>query len=122
MAEVQSAREECGATLVPIRSKSLESYLKKVPSVSRFVVKGGTYDGQKDDVAAIGLKTLLVSNGLSAEDVSDVVKAVWSNFGAFTRLYPVLRGLTKSEASRDGIPIKMQEAAEKIHGGEGGAR
>lgn len=121
MTEVQTVMEECGATLVSIRSKSMDSFLRKVPAVARFAVKGGTYDGQKEDVAAIGLKTLLVTNRLSAEEVSDVVKAVWSNFGAFTRLHPVLKGLSKAEASRDGIPIRMHEGAEKIHG-EGGAR
>ncbi len=121
MTEVQTAMEECGATLVPIRSKSLDSFLKKVPSVARFVVRGGTYDGQKEDIAAIGLKTLLVSTRLSVDEVSDVVKAVWANFAAFTRLHPALKGLTKSEASHDGIPIKMHEGAEKIHG-EGGGR
>lgn len=120
MPEVQAAMEECGATLVPIRSKSLDSFLKKVPAVARFVIKGGTYDGQKEDVAAIGLKTLLVSNRLSDEDAADVVKAVWSNFGAFTRLHPALKGLTKAEASRDGIPVKMHAGAVKVHGEEGG--
>lgn len=121
MAEVQTVVEECGATLVSIRSKSMDSFLRRSPAVARFALKGGTYEGQKEDVAGIGLKTLLVSNGLSSDQVSDVVKAVWSNFGNFTRLHPVLRGLSKSDASREGIPIKMHEGAEKVHG-EGGAR
>ena len=113
MAEVQTAIEECGATLVPIRSKSMDSFLKKSPAVSRFVVRGGTYEGQKEDVAALGLKTLLVADRLPSEVVADVVKAIWANFGAFTRLHPVLRGLTKTEATRDGIPIRFHEGAER---------
>ncbi|RAU21610.1 C4-dicarboxylate ABC transporter [Paramagnetospirillum kuznetsovii] len=119
MVEVQTAVEECGATLVSIRSKSMDTFLRKVPSVSRFVVKGGTYDGQKEDVAAIGLKTLLVTKSLSNDDAADVVKAVWSNFGAFTRLHPALRGLSKADATRDGIPIRMHEGAQRIHGEAG---
>ena len=121
MAEVQTVVEECGATLVSIRSKSMESFLRRSPAVARFAIKGGTYEGQREDVAGIGLKTLLVSNGLSSDVVSDVVKAVWSNFTNFTRLHPVLRGLSKGDASREGIPLKMQEGAEKVHG-EGGMR
>lgn len=120
MAEVQTAVEECGATLVSIRSKSMDTFLRKVPSVTRFAVRGGTYEGQKEDVAALGLKTLLVTRAsLSTDEVADLVKAVWSNFGAFTRLHPVLKGLGKAEASRDGIPLRMHEGAQKIHG-EGG--
>lgn len=121
MAEVQTAIDECGATLVPIRSKSMDAFLRKVPAVSRFVIKAGTYDGQKEDMPAIGLKTLLVSSRLSDDDAADVVKAVWANFPAFTRLHPVLRGLSKADASRDGIPIRMQDGAGRVHG-EGGAR
>ncbi len=113
MPEVQVAVEECGASLVQIRSKSMDSFFKKVPWVARFAIKNGTYDGQKEDVAAIGLKTLLVAGKLSAEEVAAVAKTVWANFGAFTRLYPALRGLTKAEASHDGIPIRMHEGVEK---------
>ena len=121
MAEVQTVVEECGATLVSIRSKSTDSFLRRVPAMSRFTIKGGTYEGQKEDVAGLGLKTLLVTNRLSSEEVTDVVKTVWSNFATFTRLHPVLRGLSKADASRDGIPLKMHEGAEKAHG-EGGGR
>jgi len=110
MAEVQAVVEECGASLVSIRSKSMDSYLRKAPAVSRFVVKGGTYDGQKEDVAAIGYKTLLVANHLPAEDIADVLKAVTANFSAFTRLHPALKGLSKPDGSRDGIPIRMVES------------
>lgn len=113
MPEVQVAVEECGASLVQIRSKSMDSFFKKVPWVARFAIKNGTYDGQKEDVAAIGLKTLLVAGKLSAEEVAAVARTVWANFGAFTRLHPALRGLTKAEASHDGIPIRMHEGVEK---------
>ncbi|WP_096700370.1 TAXI family TRAP transporter solute-binding subunit [Magnetospirillum sp. 15-1] len=113
MPEVQMAVEECGASLVQIRSKSMDSFFKKVPWVARFAIKGGTYDGQKEDVAAIGLKTLLVTSKLSADEVAAIAKTIWANFAAFTRLHPALRGLSKAETSRDGIPIRMHDGVEK---------
>ncbi|CAA7621064.1 TRAP-type transport system [Candidatus Terasakiella magnetica] len=113
MPEVQTAVEECGASLVAIRSKSMDGYLKRAPMVARFALKGGTYEGQKEDMAVIGLKTLLVANQLPPEDALAVVKAVWSNFNAFTRLHPVLKGLSKGDMLREGIPIKLHEAVEK---------
>lgn len=119
MTEVQTAVEECGGTLVPIRSKSLDSFLKKSPSVARFSLKGGTYDGQKEDIAAIGLKTLLVTKSLSADDVAEITKTIWANFNAFSRLHPALKGLSKADASHDGIPIRMHDGAQKIHGETG---
>ncbi|EME72054.1 TRAP-type transport system [Paramagnetospirillum caucaseum] len=113
MPEVQVAVEECGASLVQIRSKSMDSFFKKVPWAARFAVRSGTYDGQKEDVAAIGLKTLLVTGKLSADEVAAVAKTVWANFGAFTRLHPALKGLSKAEARSDGIPIPMHDGVEK---------
>jgi len=113
MAEVQSAIEECGATLVPIRAKAVDAYLRKSPWVARFVVKGNTYDGQKSEVPALGMKTLLVTNRLSGDEVADLMRTVWANFGALTRLHPVLNDLTRAEASRDGIPIRLHDGVER---------
>lgn len=112
MPEVQVAVEECGASLVQIRSKSMDSFFKKVPWAARFAVKGGTYDGQKEDVAAIGLKTLLVATKLSTEEVTAVAKTLWANFGSLTRLHPALKGLSKADSKGDGIPIRMHEGVE----------
>jgi TRAP transporter TAXI family solute receptor len=113
MTEVQAAIEDCGATLVPIRAKSVESFLRKSPWVARFVVAGRTYDGQKSDVPALGMKTLLVTNRLSSDEVADLMRTVWANFGALTRLHPVLNDLTRAEASRDGIPIRFHDGVEQ---------
>jgi TRAP transporter TAXI family solute receptor len=116
MPEVQSAIEECGATLVPIRAKTIDPFLRKSPWLARFVVKSGTYDGQKSEIPALGMKTLLVSNRLSADEVSDLMRAVWANFGSLTRLHPVLKDLTRAEAGHDGIPIRLHEGVERALG------
>ena len=113
MPEVQVAVEECGASLVQIRSKSMDSFFKKVPWAARFAIKSGTYDGQKEDVAAIGVKTLLVTAKLSSEEVAAIAKTIWANFGAFTRLHPALRGLSKAESRSEGIPIRLHDGVEK---------
>jgi len=113
MPEVQSAIEECGATLVPIRDKAIEPYLRKTPWLARFVIRGGTYDGQKAEVPALGLKTLLVTTRLSADEVAEVMKAVWANFGALTRLHPALKDLNRAETSREGIPIPLHDGVER---------
>lgn len=116
MPEVQMAVEECGASLVQIRSKSMDSFFRKVPWAARFAVKGGTYDGQKEDIAALGLKTLLVTTKLSKEEVAAITKTIWANFSAFTHLHPALRGLTKGDATHDGIPIPMHDGADWARG------
>jgi len=113
MPEVQSAIEECGATLVPIRDKAIEPFLRKTPWLSRFVIRSGTYDGQKAEVPALGMKTLLVTSRLSSEEVAEVMRAIWGNFGALTRLHPALKDLSRTDSSRDGIPIPFHEGVER---------
>ncbi|MFD2234608.1 TAXI family TRAP transporter solute-binding subunit [Phaeospirillum tilakii] len=113
MPEVQSAIEECGATLVPIRDKAIEPYLRKTPWLARFTLRGGTYDGQKTEVPALGLKTLLVTTRLPAEEVEELMRAIAANFGALTRLHPALKDLSRGDTSRDGIPIPFHEGVER---------
>jgi TRAP transporter TAXI family solute receptor len=113
MPEVQTVIEECGATLVPIRAKALDSYLRKTPAVARFVVHSGTYDGQTQDIAAIGMRTLLVTTRLPADEVTELMQAIWTNFAALTRLHPALSGLGRAEAAgRDGVPIPPHPGTE----------
>jgi len=113
MPEVQLVIEECGATLVPIRARSLDTYLKRNPAVSHFTIKGGTYDGQSQDIPAIGLRTLLVGSRLSETEVAELMRAIWGNFGALTHLHPALSGLSRAEAAgKDGLAIPLHPGAD----------
>jgi TRAP transporter TAXI family solute receptor len=113
--EVAGAVEECGAALVAVKGKAVDAFVKKTPWLSHVPVKGGTYDGQKDELSTIGVKAVLVTTTrLPAEDVLDVLKSVSANFGAFTRLHPVLRSLTKKDVARDGLTARLHDGAEKF--------
>lgn len=114
--EVAQAMEECGAVLVPLRAKTLDTYLKRMPWLARLTIKGGTYDGQKEDIASVGVRAVLVATTrMSAEEAHDLVKAVWTNFAAFTHLHPALRTLQKAEAAHDGIPLPLHEGAARFY-------
>ncbi|MGE5517834.1 MAG: TAXI family TRAP transporter solute-binding subunit [Bacteroidota bacterium] len=116
MAEAAAAVDECNATLVPVKAKGLEPWLKRNPWASKAVLRKGTYDGVNDDVASLQLKAVLATTTrVPAEDVYDLLKAIHSNFPALTRLHPVLKGLNKGETARDGIAIKLHEGAEKFY-------
>lgn len=113
--EVAEAIEECGASLVAVKGKAVDAYIKRTPWLSHVAVKGGTYDGHKDELASIGVKAVLAgTTRLPAEEVLDVLKAVSANFGAFIRLHPVLRTLSKKEVAHDGISVRLHDGAEKF--------
>lgn len=123
MAEAASAVDECNATLLPLKAKSMETWLKRNPWMSKASLRKGVYDGVNDDVAALQVKAILATTTrTSAEDVYDLLKAVHTNFPALTRLHPVLKGLNKSETAKDGIAIKLHEGAEKFYSETGMAK
>ncbi len=116
MAEAAAAVDECNATLVPVKGKNLDHWLKRNPWMSKGVVRKGSYDGVNDDVATLQLKAVLVTTTRApAEEVYEMLKAVHANFTAFTRLHPVLKGLGKAESARDGIAVKLHDGAEKFY-------
>ena len=120
MAEAAGAVNDCNATLVPIKGKPLDPYLKRNPWMSKATLKRGTYDGVKEDVPSLQLKAVLTTTArVPAEEVYEVLKSVHANFSAFTRLHPVLKGLGKGESTHDGIGIKLHDGAEKFYGETG---
>ncbi|MGE5476379.1 MAG: TAXI family TRAP transporter solute-binding subunit [Bacteroidales bacterium] len=116
MAEAAAAVDDCNATLVPIKAKSVEPWLKRNPWMSKATIRRGTYEGVNDDVASLQLRAVLATTTrVPAEDVYDLLKAVHGNFPAMTRLHPVLKGLSKGETAKDGIAIKLHDGAEKFY-------
>lgn len=123
MAEAAAAVDECDATVLPIKARSLDNWLKRNPWMSKATLRKGTYDGVNDDIAALQVKAILATTTrTSAEDVYDMLKAVHTNFPALSRLHPVLKGLTKADTARDGIAIKLHEGAEKFYAETGLAK
>ncbi len=116
MPEAAAALDDCNATLVPVRAKTLEAYLKRQPWLSHATIKAGTYDGAKEAVPSLQVKALLATTTrMGTDEVYEVLKAVHANFPAFTRLHPVLKSLDKGETAKDGIAIKLHDGAEKFY-------
>jgi TRAP transporter TAXI family solute receptor len=123
MPEASSAVDECNATLVPVKAKTMDAYLKRNPWMSRATIRRGTYDGVNDDVPSLQIKAVLATTTrVPAEDVYDLLKAVHANFPALTRLHPVLKALGKAETAKDGIAVKLHDGAEKFYGEAGLAK
>lgn len=123
MSEAALAVDDCNTTLVPIKAKPLDAWLKRNPWMSKATLRKGTYDGVNDDVASLQVKAVLATTAkVPAEDVYDLLKVVHANFPALTRLHPVLKSLAKNETAKDGIALKLHEGAEKFYGEAGLAK
>lgn len=120
MPEAATAVDDCDATLVPIKARTLDSYLKHQPWLSHATLKAGTYEGQTEVVASVQVRSVLATTAkVPADEVFAVLKAVHANFPAFARLHPILKDLTKSESAKDGIAIKLHDGAEKFYADTG---
>lgn len=116
MAEALEAIEECDAWAVPVELKSSEAFLKRSPWYSPTTIRKGTYASLKDDLPTLQMKALIVTTDrLPADEAKAILKAMHANFGAFTRLHPVLKGLSKAATAREGFSIPRHEGAEKFY-------
>lgn len=120
MAEASMAMDECDAQPVQIKTKTLESYLKAHSWLTRSNIRAGTYGGQRDDIASVQVRALLVTTERSGADtVRGWLKAVHGNFSALTHLHPSLRGLSKGESAKDGMSVKLHPGADAFYGETG---
>jgi TRAP transporter TAXI family solute receptor len=116
MSEAQAAVDECDAVPIAIPVKSVEAHQKRSPWFSPATIRKGTYESLKEDLPSLQVRAILVgTTRLASEDVHAILKAVHTNFGAFTRLHPVLKGLSKSTTAKDGLTIKLHDGAEKFY-------
>lgn len=116
MSEALAAIDECDAVPVPIPVKSVEASLKRASWLSPAFIRKGSYEGLKEDLPSLQVRAVLVgSTRLAPEDVHAILKAVHTNFGAFTRLHPVLKGLSKQGTAKEGLTVKLHDGAEKFY-------
>ena len=114
MTEVMSAIDQCGAVPLSIPDATIAVGETKMPWLSRQVIGGNTYDGIKDDVSTLAVRTLLVtSDRTPSELVYEIVKSIHGNFAAFTRQHPVLNGLDKVETAKAGVAIPLHDGARR---------
>ena len=116
MPEAAQAIDDCNSTMVPIKAKPLDAYMKRNGWMSRAIIRKGTYEGPKEDVPSLQVKAVLATTTrVPVDDVYELVKALNANFPAFTRLHPVMKNVVKAETAKDGIAIKLHEGAEKFY-------
>lgn len=115
MTEVASAIDQCGAVPVPVKVPGVEALLQQAPWLSRAVIRGGTYDGIKDDLSTIAMRALLVTTTrVPADRVYGTLRTIFANFNALGRLEPVLQGWSKAQAEHDGIAIPLHDGAQRF--------
>jgi TRAP transporter TAXI family solute receptor len=106
------------STAVPIRLLAIpkDTVIKigdsaYVPSV----VPARVYEGQPEDVETAAVVNFLVTReGLSADIVYAMTKAVFSNLNQLAQIHPAARGITVKDATT-GMPLSLHPGAERYY-------
>lgn len=115
MPELANVIDECNAVLLPLKGKSVDALLKRDGWLSVGKISRGTYEDMREDVPSLQLKAVLAATSrMSPEEAKAIVTALHANWGAFTRLYPVLNSLGRAEAAKDGIAFKIHEGIDNL--------
>lgn len=90
----QEATTGCPARLVRVAGPPIDRLLAMHPYYVPFVIPGGMYPGNPDDVPTFGPQAVLVTSTDQPDRLAyAVVKAVFENFADFRRLHPALAPL-----------------------------
>ncbi|MDN3722159.1 TAXI family TRAP transporter solute-binding subunit [Roseibium salinum] len=98
------------------RASRSTSWSRKNPYYRIATIPAGTYKGTDEDVTTFGVgATFITSADVSDEVVYTVVKAVFDNFDAFTKLHPAFANLKEEEMIKDGLSAPLHPGAEKYY-------
>lgn len=114
MNEVMAAIDQCGAVPLSLPNSVILAAEAKMPWMSKLVIPGNAYEGIKEDVSTLAVRTLLVTTERTpSEVIYEVVKAIHGNFAALTHLHPVLANIKKEETAKVGIAIPLHDGARR---------
>jgi uncharacterized protein len=115
MSEVMGAIDQCGAVPLTIEPAIIAEGERRMPWMSKLVIPGNAYDGIKEDVSTLSVRTLLLTTeSTPSELVYEIVKAIHGNFSAMVRLHPVLANLSRVETAKAGIAIPLHDGARRF--------
>lgn len=85
------------------------------PAYVPAVVPANTYEGQTKDVAAIAVQNFLVTHdGVPADTVYKMTKAMWENLDALVAAHAAGNAI-KKESALKGMPVPLHAGAEKYY-------
>jgi TRAP transporter TAXI family solute receptor len=85
------------------------------PAYQPAIIPAGTYEGQTKDVPAIAIQNFLVTHeGVPADTVYKLTKAMWENLPALVAAHSAGKAI-KKESALGGTPVPLHPGAEKYY-------
>ena len=108
-----TARERMA--LLSVTDEQLEKINRVHRLWGRYVIKAGTYPGQKEDVLTISYPNLLVvSDRLSTDEVYKITKCIFENLDYFSSIHNVTAAISLHN-SLEGSPVSIHPGAARYY-------
>lgn len=99
---VQQLTSACPTALISVTGPAVEAMIRAHPFFGHATIPGGMYVGNTRNVQTFGFNAILVaSSTLDADEVYQVVKAVFDNLDDFKTLHPVFATLDAAHMALD---------------------
>lgn len=105
---VQTITSMCATRLISVEGDTINNLISEHPFYSPAVIPGGMYVGSPKDVKTFGVRAVLTARAdLDADEVYEIVKAVFDNLDNFKTLHPVFATLDAPHmvSGSDVIPL-----------------
>jgi TRAP transporter TAXI family solute receptor len=113
-ANIQDPTTSCGAKLVPITGKAVDTLVKQNSYYAYAEIPGGLYANNPNTVKTYGVKaTLVTSSKVPEKVVYTLVKSVFENFDEFKKLHPAFANLKPEDMVKAGNSAPLHAGAEK---------
>jgi hypothetical protein len=101
--------------LLDFSDEQLEAVRKILPIWNRYVVKAGTYPGQKKDINTIAQPNFLaVREDISEETVYKITKTIFENLPFLVGIHKATKAISIDNAI-DGLPVPLHPGAVKYY-------
>ncbi len=112
LADVQTALDDCGASLLPLRDAAIDAFLKRHPAYVPLTIRADDYQGLDADVPSFGLKAVLATTTrLPEAEAYRLVKAVVGDTAALRSLHPLLQRLDRKDMAGQGLAVPLHDGA-----------
>lgn len=109
---IQEVTSNCGAKLIPVEGKDIDTLLERNPFYSHTAIPGGMYQGNPQNVPTFGVKATLVTTAAADDEaVYQLTKSVFYNFDSFKTLHFVFATLDKDRMVNTGLIAPIHPGA-----------
>lgn len=117
-AVLEQLAADCGIRLIAIDGTAADRLLGTYPAYQRLTIPAGTYTGQDQDVATVGVQALLLaSDNLSAAEVETLTDRLFAN--ADTVQGAVSPALLAPAAACQNLPVPLHPGADAWYRAQG---